>query len=225
MKIAVLIPTRNNRPELLKNCLRMIATQTVQPDHIEIVNDEPLSDVCDITYRYRIGYDRLRNKGFDVIFLMEDDDFYSPDYIEKMLDAWFNYSMPDIFGTEYTIYYHIGLFAWFEFQHFNRSSAMSTIIKPDLDFAWCPDWEPYTDMHLWRVLKGLTFKPSKHICLGIKHGTTMSGGHSHITRLHRYRNIDVNKELLRSTMDPESFNFYTDFLYNKIKNEVKSVMF
>lgn len=217
MKIAVLIPTRNNRPELLANCLRMMANQTIQPDHVEIVNDEPLSDECDITWRYKLGYERLRNKGFSVIFLIEDDDWYAPNYIERMLDAWFDYAMPNIFGTDYTIYYHIKLFAWFPFHHINRSSAMSTMIKPDLDFPWCADNEPYTDMHLWRTLQGNTFKPEKHLCIGIKHGTTVTGGGSHVTRLHRYVNEDANKELLRSNMDAESFEFYSNFMNNKKK--------
>lgn len=212
MRIAVLIPTRNNRPELLANCLRMMNAQTLQPDHIEIVDFPPLNTDCDITTRYKVGYDRLRNKGFDIIFLIEDDDFYSVDYIETMITEWNNHGRPDIFGTDYTVYYHIKLFAWFTFHHLSRSSAMSTIMKPDLDFNWCPNNEPYTDMHLWNTLKGSTFKPKKHICLGIKHGTTMTGGRSHVNRLHRYINNDESKNLLRETMDPTSFEFYENFM-------------
>jgi glycosyltransferase involved in cell wall biosynthesis len=212
MKIAVLIPTRGNRPELLENCLRMVRSQTVTPDHIELVIDTPISSKRDITWRYRIGYDRLRDKGFDVIFLMEDDDWYAPDYIETMLKEWEVAGRPDIFGTRYTIYYHLKLYKWMIMHHNTRSSAMSTLIKPDLNFSWCPDDEPYTDAHLWRTLRGTVFRPSKHICLGIKHGTTMTGGASHVDRLDRYVNDDSNKTFLSNTMDVTSFNFYTNFL-------------
>ncbi len=215
MKIAVLIPTRGNRPELLENCLRMIRNQTVQPDHIELVIDTPLNVNCDITWRYRTGYERLRNKGFDIIFLIEDDDFYSPDYIETMLEAWKSAYKPDIFGTSYTIYYHLKLYAWLTMHHLVRSSAMSTILKPDLKFDWPPDNEPFTDMHLWMTLVGCVFKPKKHICLGMKHGTTITGGNSHVDRLDRYINKDVDKALLLNVMDTESFNFYTNFLKKK----------
>ncbi len=213
MKVAVLIPTRNNRPELLQNCLRMIKNQTIQPDHIELVDDNPITEECDITWRYRIGYDRLRNKGFDIIFLMEDDDFYAPNYIETMLNEWEKYGQPELFGTDYTIYYHIGLFAFFTFIHYVRSCAMSTIIKPDLKINWPADSQAYTDLSLWAQLQGITFKPAKHICLGIKHGTTMTGGKSHSgERMYRYVNEDKEKNFLKSVMDQESFNFYSNFI-------------
>lgn len=212
MKIAVLIPTRNNRPELLDNCLRMIEAQTLKPNHIEIVNDSPILEKCDITWRYRIGYDRLRKKGFDAILLMEDDDYYSPNYIETMVHEWEKQGKPEIFGTDYTIYYHIKLFAWFTFYHSVRSSAMSTLIKPDLKIDWPNDSEPYTDLYLWRQLQFGVFKPKNHICLGIKHGTTMTGGQSHVDRLHRYIENDSSKKFLRSVMDDASFNFYSNFI-------------
>jgi len=212
MKFAVLIPTRNNRPELLKNCLRMISNQTVHPSHIEIVDDAPISEKCDITWRYRIGYDRLRNKGFDVIFFIEDDDNYHPTYFELMLNKWQQFGKPELFGTNYTIYYHIRLFAWFTYHHHDRSSAMSSMIKPDMNFAWPVDHEPFTDMWLWQKLKGVTFTPDSHICIGIKHGTTITGGRSHIDRLHRYINKDEDKSFLKSVCDEQSFNFYSNFI-------------
>lgn len=212
MKVAVLIPSRGNRPELLENCLRMMRNQTRPPDHVELVIDTPLSASKDITWRYRVGYERLRGKGFDIVFLIEDDDFYSIDYIGTMLNAWVKAGKPDIFGTNYTIYYHLKLYAWLTMHHMVRSSAMSTMLKPDLVFDWCQDDEPFTDMHLWRTLRGSVFKPAKHICLGIKHGTTITGGASHVDRLDRYVFKDEGKELLKNTMDPESFNFYTNFL-------------
>lgn len=207
MKIGVIIPHRNNRPHFLKNCFRMLDAQTVKPDIIELVNDSPRDAECDITWRYHTGYDRLRNKNLDVIFLIEDDDWYSPTYIETMLHQWISHGTPDIFGTDYTIYYHIYLKKFFRFDHDGRSSAMSTIIKPDLDFPWCDDNEPYTDLHLWKTLKGIAFKPEWHICMGIKHGIGKSGGQNHLTRLHRYKH-DLE---IRNIMDHESFVFYDKY--------------
>lgn len=215
MKIAVLIPDRNDRPKLLENSLRMLKAQSVQPDIIELVNDEPLSSDVDITWRYRIGYDRLRNKGVDIIFLWENDDWYHPDYIKIMLGEWIDAGKPDIFGTDFTIYYHIKLFAYIEMQHAPRASAMNTMIKPDLQFSWCADNEPYTDLHLWETIKGSVFTPEKYISLGIKHGEGLCGGASHTSRLHRYTNFDSDKKLLRSCMDPESFSFYTNYFNNE----------
>ena len=231
MKIGVIIPDRNDRPRLLENCMRMIKAQTVQPDIIELVNDSPLDinpdgyvvpekkGIPDITWRYRTGYDRLRNKGLDVIFLMENDDYYAPNYIETMLANWNDAGRPQLFGTDYTIYYHIKLFHYFFFRHQIRSSAMSTMIKPDLNFPWCPDYEVYTDMHLWTKtdLTKKVFHPEKIICSGIKHGEGFCGGRMHKDRLERYTRNGINdtkKEFMQMFMDPISFEFYSNYFSN-----------
>lgn len=232
MKIAVLIPTRNDRQKLEANCLRMIQNQTLKPDIIELVNDEPLNfnadgylepekKVCDITWRYRTGYDRLRNKGIDCILLMENDDWYAPDYIEKMVSKWIENGKPDLSGTNYTIYYHLKMRAYFQMNHTRRSSAMSTLIKPDLNFPWCVDHEPYTDMWLWELkqLTKVVFDPGKYICLGMKHGEGFCGGRSHVDKLERYRDPkrsfqDDDFSFLKKHLDPQSFDFYSTYFNN-----------
>ncbi len=218
-RIGVIIPDRSDRPLFLANCLRLLKNQTIQPEIIELVNYEPLSDQVDITQRYKVGYDKLRNKGLDVIAFIENDEWYAPDYLETMVNGWIENNKPDIFGTNYTIYYHIKLFAHFTMHHLTRSSAMSTLIKPDLNFEWCKDNEPYTDIHLWSKLKGVCFTPPKTICLGIKHGVGKCGGFAHIDKLHRYNNElssqDQNMEFLKGLVDPESFEFYSNYFDKK----------
>jgi len=227
MKIGILIPDRNDRPEFLQNCLRMINNQIVKPHIIEIVNDPPpenfllgnkiMKNVCDITYRYRIGYERLKNKGLDIIALIENDDWYHPTYLETMLSKWVAVGKPDLLGHDYTTYYHIKEFAHFNMNHKTRSSAMNTFIKPDLNINWCYDGEAYTDLHLW-LKCGLSkhiFHPEKHICLGIKHGEGFCGGVNHTTKMERYINKDIDKKFLRTVMDDDSFIFYTQYFLKK----------
>jgi len=208
MKTAILIIHRNDRPKFLENLHRMIKAQTVQPDHIEEINFPAFSDECDITTRYRLGYDNLRGKGFDVIIIMEVDDWYAPNYIETMLNEWERYDKPDIFGTRYTIYYHLFLRKHFTMHHADRASAMNTLIKPDLIFDWCAETDPYTDIHLWTKLQGITFTPEKIISVGIKHGIGKSGGYGHTDRLHRYKETHLS---LGEVMDWESFDFYWNY--------------
>lgn len=217
MKLAVLIPDRGDRPEFMKNCLRMLKAQTLQPDIIEVMNDPPENDFCDITRRYRIGYDRLRNKGITLIAMMENDDWYDPAYLEFMVKQWKLNGWPNIFGTRYTIYYHIGLFRWMKMNHHTRSSAMATFIRADLSLTWCNDTEPYTDAYLWSTIKGgVTIDPGKKlICIGIKHGIGMCGGKSHTTSLERYISNDDDHRLLKANMDEESYLFYTNYFKNK----------
>jgi glycosyltransferase involved in cell wall biosynthesis len=213
MNIGIIIPDRNDRPELLENCLRMIENQTTRKYFLHVVNAPPLNSDCDITYRYRKGYEYFSGKGIDCILFMENDDYYSPEYIEVMVNEWVKHGKPDLFGTAYTIYYHIGLLKWERMDHPQRASAMNTLIKPDLDIKWPVDHEPYTDIHLWtrQEFKGVTFKPEKPISVGMKHGSTLTGGSFHNDRLTRYRNIDYDFEYLQKLVDRESFNFYKSF--------------
>ncbi len=216
MKIAVIIPSRGDRPKFLDNCLRMIKAQTLQPNYIHVVNDYPLSPARDITWRYRMAYDQLRGKGFDVILLMEDDDWYHCEYIETMVRAWVENGCPELLGTTETIYYHIKIFASFMMNHHTRSSAMCTLIKPDLEIKWPADEDPYTDIALYEQLKYVLITPPKILFLGIKHGIGLCGGESHTNGLYRYESgptgkKDHNREFLRSTMDKESYEFYTNY--------------
>lgn len=220
-KIGIIIPDRNDRPNFLENCRRMIKAQTFREgiNHIKsilVVSDPAENDECDITKRYKKGYDKLSSGllgfEFDIIFLMENDDYYHPDYMQAMLDAWETAGRPDIFGTNYTYYYHIGIKKYFKLTHTTRASAMNTMIKPGLNFKWCPDNEPYTDIHLWETIKNKDlFGPEKIISIGIKHGIGKCGGKCHTDRLGKYTENDKDFSFLKEVMkdDNESFEFYS----------------
>ena len=209
MRVAVIIPSRGDRPGFMDNCIRMIAAQTVLPELITVMDYAPESDKCDITQRYKRGYEKLCGKGYDVIALMEEDDWYHPAYRETMLSEWEKRGRPDIFGTNYTIYYHLRLAGYFTMYHQDRASAMNTFIKPDLEISWPVDHEPFTDMHLWRQIHGCVIDPGKIISIGMKHGIGKCGGRSHVDKLHRYQNL--NDGFLEKTIDPESYKFYRQF--------------
>jgi len=214
MKIAVLIPTRGDRSLFLDNAKRLLKNQTLQPDHVEIVDFEPIDNACDITPRYRFGYEKLSKMGFDAILLMEDDDYYAKNYIETMISEWIDAGKPDIFGTTYTIYYNIRVFGRFKMEHFQRSSAMSTLIKPNLSINWCLNHDPYTDVCLYNQLNYKLFTPKELICIGIKHGVGLCGGRSHVDGLHRYSTNGgvLDKNWLKENVDEESFVFYEKIL-------------
>ena len=218
MKIGVIIPDRKDRPRFLKNCLRMLEHQTLKPHYIHIVNDDPENNKPDITWRYRKGYEFYRNKGFDIIALIENDDYYSPVYLETMVQEWIKQEQPDIIGTNYTIYYHLKLKAYFNMDHYHRASAMNTLIKPDLNLTWPKNEDPYTDLHLWKNIPELSkflFRPENHIAIGMKHGEGLCGGRSHTDRLYRYSQLnavdDPIFEFLKNNCDIESFKFYSNY--------------
>jgi hypothetical protein len=210
MKIGVLIPSRGDRPEFLEFAKKQMSRQTLQPDFIEIVDDPPLSDKKDITYRYRIGCKRLFDKGADLVAFIEDDDWYSADYLKIMSDLWIAHGRPSIIGINETYYYHLAIRAWQFERHPNRASAMSTLVSRDvLNIAWNRDEDPWTDIHLWKVMKGPAIAPPKVIAIGIKHGVGLCGGMGHVKNQSTYKNSDKFMSWLQEHVDPEAAEFYT----------------
>lgn len=215
MKLAVIVPDRGDRPDLFKNCKRMIEAQTLKPYHVVYVTFDPVNNNVDITKRYRIGYDSLRHQQYDLIAFMESDDWYAPDYLETMVKQWELEGKPDLFGTNMSVYYHIVKRKSFTMRHYERSAMMNTFIKPDLHISWPLDTDPYTDVWLWMGNSGITskkvFEPTKWISLGIKHGVGKTGGHNHTTKMHRYIHDDASMNWFLNVVDSESYIFY--FVY------------
>lgn len=207
------MPHRGDRDMFLPQFYKCLDSQTLKPSRVEIIDYVPKNGDVDITPRYREGYERLRGK-VDLIAFMEIDDFYRPEYLQTMASGWKANRCPDIFGTNYTIYYHVGIKKYFRFEHYGRASMMSTVIKPDLEINWPVDHDPYTDLHLWKNQKGwtkATFAPNKHITVGIKHGIGMCGGRMHIDHLYKYNNSDEDLSFL-SAIVGESLDFYKSLL-------------
>ena len=88
MKIGVVIPTRGDREKLLSHSKWLLSQQTVKPNEICVVDYLPINSDYDITPRYRKGCQELFNKKCDIVFFWEDDDWYSKNYIEFMMDNW-----------------------------------------------------------------------------------------------------------------------------------------
>lgn len=217
MNIGVLIPDRGDRPEFLENCLRLMKNQTLQPKMVELVNDPPLDDAVDITRRYRLGYERLAGKGLDLIAFIENDDWYHPKYLQTHAEKWQKYGSPIIFGTNDTVYYHLGMQKYFRMYHEQRSSAMNTFLVPNMNVVWPMDSEPYTDIALWEQFYrkgGIVWQQSSVLSVGMKHGIGKCGGFAHSDYLERYINLDG--QFLWNTIgmvDEEGYNFYMKFKY------------
>lgn len=213
MKIACLIPTRNDREEFLNNCLTLIDNQSVKVD-VHVMDFEPTDDKKDISKRYRLGYEQLKNK-YDLIFLIEDDDYYCPTYIEQMLSYWIESDKPDLLGLNHTTYYHLALKKWFIMDHNIRSSAMNTMLRGGLTIDYPKDEDPYFDLHLWLKnthLSKTIIHTKDDICIGIKHGIGLCGGNNHTNQLDRFINDDSSLEWLKLHTDTKAFEFYKSFM-------------
>ena len=217
MKIAILTPDRGDRNEFNTQYMQTIEKQTMQPDRISWLRYAPKSDKVDITERYRIGYEALSKTDCDAILFMEIDDYYAENYIETIVYEWINVGKPDLFGTTYTYFYNIRTKEYFKFTHHQRSMAMATLIKPNLNINWGADENPYTDVTLYSQLNYKLFTPEKPICIGIKHGIGLCGGAFHNTNMETYKTHgtqDKNMDFLKQHVDKESFEFYKNLFAN-----------
>jgi glycosyltransferase involved in cell wall biosynthesis len=206
MKIGIIIPTRG-RTQFLKNALRMIEAQTLKPNFIEIVDDLPISDKKDICWRYKLGYERLKDKC-DVILFWEDDDFYNTDYIRIMTKGWEAYGKPILFGISTTTYYHLRTRKYATMTHPERSSMFCSLIKGGENISFGNESDIFVDIFLWKHYDGKLFDPGR-ICLGIKHAIGLTGGIGHKHDWKGYDNEDRNDMFLKSIVDAKSYEFYT----------------
>lgn len=230
MRIATITPTRGDRPQFLKMALKLINLQTRQPDEIIVVNDPPKSSEIDINGRYHEGCKRAIEKGCDLLFFWEDDDYYAPTYIEAMTKAFEECNpQPQVFGVGMTVYYHLFLRKWGAFLHEHKASAMNTMITKEAykQFRWPKDNSEkydiqhgtgFLDTQLWewaqrkKMSKTILYKPNNPLSIGIKHGMGKCGGSHHDKNESQWlmplRNNDPNMSWLQQHVIPEAFEFY-----------------
>jgi hypothetical protein len=228
-KIGVIIPTRNERPPMLKHLLDVqIPSQVFKPDKIYLIDSsiiKPQRNIVDLAERLIAGIDMAIKDCVDLLFIMEDDDYYPETYLIP-LDG------TDFIGIEKTVYYHLLRKRYITLEHKDRSSLFCTAFSlcAGNGFAlWIQNnWQrikynPYLDLYLWNYAKEydyrrLFIKPKK-ILIGIKHGIGLCGGNAHTDNF-QYNRIDYGYNWLRSKVRPESFQLYMD-ITTEINNSRK----
>lgn len=200
MKFAVIIPDRNDRKELLSFCLHQLARMNTKPDKIYIIDYPPKDGNFDLVPRIKKGIAQAKEDGYDLVFILENDDFYPSDYFDSIPDA-------DFIGENRTIYYNLKNNTWQEMKHPARSSLFTTGFKISAleGFNWPKEDERFLDIALWNHAqrKKKAFRETKAI--GIKTGMGLCGGKGHVMRM---KNEDHKREWLKANVDEESYIFY-----------------
>ena len=176
-KIGIILPTRGDREEFLNIAKQYIERQTVKPHIIKIVDFKPKTNDLDITMRYRIGYEEIRNQC-DIVFFWEDDDWYREDYLEWMISMWNEHGCPKLFGVSESHFYHIDEH-YIKINHPRRACMYNTMVRSDLDIMWAVDKYRFMDMVLWNKHRGVLVNYDEVRSVGIKHGIGMPGSHNH----------------------------------------------
>ena len=212
MKVALITPTRGDRPQFLSELKKMIAVQTVAPAMHIIVDDKHSCTYKDVTWRYRLGFKRALEQGADVFIIMEDDDWYAPTYIQDILTAWVDAGTPTLFGIGNTMYYNLAIRRYIVHTHPARASMMSTLMIARNSLELCNDNNPFLDIHLWSSNHKITKSTvvfDRHISIGIKHGLGVVAGNGHtFYSMYIKGHSDDNLELLRSYVGDDLIDFY-----------------
>jgi hypothetical protein len=212
VRLGVLICDPGDRPEFAEQWPHLVRYQTRKAQVVQIQGHKKEKDI-DLVERMRDGCNFLK-KECDLIVVVENDDFYTRNYFEKMAVLWERYDRPDLLGFSKTIYYHLALQSYVEIQHPGRASLFATCISASAvdKIKWPSEDEVFLDIKLWsqRDLKKVCLEPSVVECIGIKHGLGKIVSQGHRKDFAHYENHgkhDKGMAWLKSHMGQE-FQFY-----------------
>jgi len=169
MKISLITPT-GSRHMAFKLCEQWIKNQQgLAPHKIKewiVVDDSPMNPtVCTMgqiyirgpkewkpginTQRYNMDVALEKVTG-DVIFIIEDDEYYSPHYLRLMMTLL---ESSHIAGLSNSRYYHLQTPGWKQMNNYQHASLCHTALRSEalpLLFEAVHSGEYYFDIELWR---------------------------------------------------------------------------
>jgi hypothetical protein len=190
--IALITPT-GGRPELIKLCARWMKQQTYKGEVKWIIIDDCLPRSTDFitddfkenwkivkiypepvwepgqntqARNLKAGIDLVKTLTVDSIFIIEDDDYYKPVYLEEMVKQLIGYQAA---GEVNTIFYHVPLKSWINIKNKRHSSLFQAAFRPSLIpvFEDCFKYE-YIDYYFFRIIKDKHLFKAGNISIGIK---------------------------------------------------------
>ena len=206
-KFCAIIPNRPGREKLFDFCIYQLSKMTLKPDMVYNIDWIAIDDSIDISERIIDGINRAKADGFDLCFILENDDNYSEDYFKR----YGNMSEHDFFGSQETIYYNIRNRTWSRLNHPNRSSLFTTGFRISALKNFIFPKTAFVDIALWDHAKSYRkkFIPNTG-AIGIKnHGFGLCGGKGHTIQLSKQ---DAYYNWLRSNINREAFEFYMTIL-------------
>jgi hypothetical protein len=158
----------------------------------------------DLTLRIRKGITAIKNLGIDIVYVIEDDDYYGKHYIGT---HWIG--KYDFIGSSKSLYYNLRNKSYTTHSHPNHSSLYCTAFRISAleNFKWPHDETVFLDIDLWRhaIKGGKYYLRDTPIGVGIKHGIGKCAGVGH--RAH-YQDVDKDGSVLQSLVDKEAYAFY-----------------
>lgn len=201
MKFATITPDRGDRKPLMDFCKYQISRFEVKPEKSYFIERPARTESVDLVERVFEGIEMAKEDGFDLVFILESDDYYPSTYFNHIPDA-------DFIGQANTTYYNLRNKTHQNFNHPGRSSLFTTGFKISALKGFKPNYnDRFLDISLWRFAnsqnKKMAFRETGAI--GVKHAIGVTAGKGHQMRL---KNEDYQLEWLSEHTDPKAFEFY-----------------
>jgi len=208
LKIALVTPTRGERSDFLSLCKTYMLRQTLlsNPNYVIehfIIDYDPKSSEIDLNERYQQGLQEALNFDADLVFFIEDDDWYHEIYLETYVNLWKSNGCPDLLGVDQTVYYHLPKRKIWYLDHPGHSSMFTSAVTKKLannivdKRLFTSTANIFLDIYIWKfdVNKLSVNLPNHHLFLGIKHGKGLTAGMGHKGEFWKYHEDEEFEEL------------------------------
>ena len=124
----------------------------MEVEGVEYIRREPLASDPEHTLGLNLQACVERIKG-DYIFIMEDDEYYAPTYIEEMLRRLQRY---EVVGIGCSKYYNLPMSKWWRDRNMSQASLAQTAFRKSFvpKFSDCINGDFYIDVRLWESVNG-----------------------------------------------------------------------
>ena len=225
-----LITVTGDRPLCILRCLYYLSRQTYEgPLQWLVVDDGKahanLPDLNVITHIKRQNIkdktksflgnmrDAIFNVKYNKILIIEDDDWYSPEYVQLYYQRLDNF---DLVGEGPARYYNVQQRRFRKWGNDNRASFCQTGLKSNVLhslFICCQKPTPFIDARLWNkdIPRKLVFRDEYH-CIGIKGMPGRKGIGSGHRPNDKYQKDPLMNEL-EKWIGKEDTNFYREIKF------------
>jgi hypothetical protein len=158
----------------------------------------------------RAAIERVKQlENVDAIFIIEDDDWYSPNYLAEMVVRLGKY---DIVGEQETIYYNVASRYWYRNPNYTHASLFQTAFTPAVIpvLESCYN-EKFIDMAFWNKVK------NKHLfrCTDLAIGIKGMGGRCGIGAGHNMKRESNDPEMMHlKKLIGADYLYYSEFFGN-----------
>lgn len=232
--LCIIVPT-GERPVTFKLCEKYLQSQTFKNFDLLVIDDgqeetevnlpcqvirpEQKWKPGDNTQRRNISlaleYIEYSGKNYEFLGFMEDDDWYSKDYIQNLISKVQDFQL---IGESNVFFYLFGQQRWRPMQNKNHASLCQTIFSSSLIPIFkeaLKSQKKYIDIEFWRLanarnVKSFLFPESKN-CVGIKElpGRSNIGTQENNNFFNDWRD-DVNFSKLRELIGEEDCKAYRE---------------